>query len=329
MVYNPQRAKRVAQIDGLQRRIEDTLDPLIGDARTVICLNVPFHTNIGDALIWLGTQAYLERKGIRIEYMASHVNVSLRTVRRCGSHLILLQGGGNFGDLWPVPHAVSERVVSTFPHHRVVLLPQSVHFRDPARLQQCQAIFARHADLHLCLREEASFAFCQRHFPQTVSYLCPDMAWNVGVVDSPDMPQESLLLLAREDRERKVDGAWNHIPADRRDWVGPFGERCMIAGFDMTFCRIEALRRRLYTAQGEHRLNIGRRLLGRYQALVTDRLHAHILALLMGKRHIVLDNSYGKIRHTYETWTHAFDEAMFLNDERYLDDHVERLLSPM
>jgi pyruvyl transferase EpsO len=39
--------------------------------------------------------------------------------------------------------------------------------------------------------------------------------------------------------------------------------------------------------------------------VVTDRLHGHILALLLGIPHVVLDNSYGKLHHFIRTWTHA------------------------
>ena len=36
---------------------------------------------------------------------------------------------------------------------------------------------------------------------------------------------------------------------------------------------------------------------------ITDRLHGHILCLLMGIPHVVLNDRYGKISNFYETWT--------------------------
>jgi len=327
MTDDYQRAVRVALINRLQQGIEETLDPLIGKATSVIYLNVPFHTNIGDALIWLGTQAYLKRKGIRIEYLASHVNASLRAVRRCGSRLILLHGGGNFGDLWPHPHALAERVVANFSHHRIILLAQSAHFQSVDRLQQAEAIFASHPDLHLCLREEASLAYCQRHFSKTPSYLCPDMAWYLGEQKVPRASQKPLLILSRQDREKRIEELATAFPADRCDWVGALMRRCLVAGIDHTLCRIGPFRRWVYDVHAEQSRADGVQLLARYQTLVTDRLHAHILAALMGKQHIVFDNSYGKIRNTYDTWTHVFQEAVFLDDERKIDSTLARLLN--
>ncbi len=46
-------------------------------------------------------------------------------------------------------------------------------------------------------------------------------------------------------------------------------------------------------------------ILSRGRVVVTDRLHGHLLALLMDIPHVVLDNSYGKLRTMYETWTHT------------------------
>jgi pyruvyl transferase EpsO len=41
--------------------------------------------------------------------------------------------------------------------------------------------------------------------------------------------------------------------------------------------------------------------------VITDRLHAHILSLLLGIPNIILDNSYGKVRDFHETWTSGSD----------------------
>jgi hypothetical protein len=46
-------------------------------------------------------------------------------------------------------------------------------------------------------------------------------------------------------------------------------------------------------------------ILARGRVVVTDRLHGHLLALLQDIPHVVLDNSYGKLRSVYDTWTHA------------------------
>ncbi len=55
----------------------------------------------------------------------------------------------------------------------------------------------------------------------------------------------------------------------------------------------------------------GASLLKQGRVVVTDRLHGHILALLLGVPHVLLDNSTGKVRSTYDTWTSSSPNVAF------------------
>jgi pyruvyl transferase EpsO len=50
------------------------------------------------------------------------------------------------------------------------------------------------------------------------------------------------------------------------------------------------------------RLRRGIRLLTQGRRVVTDRLHAHILCVLLDMPHAIIDNSYGKLSSFVETW---------------------------
>jgi len=58
-----------------------------------------------------------------------------------------------------------------------------------------------------------------------------------------------------------------------------------------------------HAALATARVARGLRLLSRGQTIATDRLHGHILALLLDIPHIVFDNDYGKIGRYVATWT--------------------------
>jgi pyruvyl transferase EpsO len=60
-----------------------------------------------------------------------------------------------------------------------------------------------------------------------------------------------------------------------------------------------------YRAQANAECQRGVELLGRGRAIVTDRLHGHILSLLLDRPHVVVDNSYGKIGGVLDAWTGA------------------------
>jgi exopolysaccharide biosynthesis predicted pyruvyltransferase EpsI len=52
-----------------------------------------------------------------------------------------------------------------------------------------------------------------------------------------------------------------------------------------------------------HRVQRGLAMLAQGQCVLTDRLHAHILSVLMGLPNVVLDNNYGKIHGYMQAWT--------------------------
>jgi pyruvyl transferase EpsO len=50
-------------------------------------------------------------------------------------------------------------------------------------------------------------------------------------------------------------------------------------------------------------LSRGCRLLASGRVVVTDRLHGHLLSLLLGLPHVILGDRYGKIANTRATWS--------------------------
>ena len=52
--------------------------------------------------------------------------------------------------------------------------------------------------------------------------------------------------------------------------------------------------------------------LGAYETIYTTRLHAAILGVLLGKKVVFMDNSYGKNRGFYETWLKDCDAVKMM-----------------
>lgn len=58
-----------------------------------------------------------------------------------------------------------------------------------------------------------------------------------------------------------------------------------------------------YEPLARWRVERGLRWLSSASVVVTDRLHGHVLSLLGGTPHVLLDDRSGKIRSFYEAWT--------------------------
>ncbi len=62
-----------------------------------------------------------------------------------------------------------------------------------------------------------------------------------------------------------------------------------------------------------------------HRLIITNRLHGHILCILMGIPHIFLPNSYYKNEAFYETWTHQVPFCRFVKDHEKIEDILQEL----
>lgn len=276
-------------------------------------VDFPDHENVGDSAIWLGERIALERAGVRLVHTCSMADYDADELSAAlGGGTILIHGGGNLGSLWPRHQTFREEVVSRFQANRIVQLPQTVTFRDRVAADRARAVFGAHPDLTVMVRDEPSRHLAVQLFDCAV-VLAPDAAFCLGPVAPPRSPVVPIRWLARTDGEaaRGSEGVagvtpvdWLTAPAstggDAAPWWGAVSDRPQRQnGFD------EAARRRV--TRGFHLLAEGR-------VVVTDRLHGHILSLLLRSPHVLLDDAFGKVRRFYEVWTSTSDITRFATD---------------
>jgi pyruvyl transferase EpsO len=302
-------------VASLRRQIDEVLRPLVPEGAACALLTFPNFANVGDSAIWLGQVRWLERRGCRIVYACEPETYSPARLRaRLGEGIILLSGGGSLGDLWSRHQFFRETVIRAFPTNRIVQLPQTVCFRDPAHLERARAVFDAHPDLTVLVRNRQSLALA-RHAFRASSFLCPDMAFELGAVDRPRPPTADILWLSRTDLEARAapPSAPGHGVL-RTDWLEEPISPTRVCHWALA--RVPDLRRalqpllsRTYPRLARARLDRGCRVLSQGRVVVTDRLHGHILSLLLGLPHVLADDAYGKVRTFFETWTSGSDLA--------------------
>lgn len=299
----------------LPELIHQTLGPLIPAGAPLALFDFPNHANVGDSAIWLGEQDYLKRRQPRSSIIwAADISLSnaIPLPALPVDCVILIHGGGNFGDIWPHHHQHRERVLARYPGHRIIQLPQSIHFDDPTNLEHCRRIFSAHPDCHLIVRDHPSFNTA-KHIVGDRAYLCPDMALHLPGYPRPVQPRHEIVALMRTDKEKKRQA---ETPADEHDllivdWLEE--PRTLSIRIDEHLTRLQnqyprrlpalqGLHQRLYERLAAERMRRGSALLASGKVVITDRLHAHVLCMLMGIPHVVLDNTYGKIANVRSAW---------------------------
>jgi pyruvyl transferase EpsO len=274
-------------------------------------LDFPGHPNVGDSAIWAGEMAYLRRYGrTSPAYVASLRNFDLDDLRqRCPTGPIYIHGGGNFGDVWPHHQAFRNRLLEETRGQPLIQFPQSIHFASPQQRDEAARLIERHGRFTLFVRDHESLDLAKRHF-QCDTILCPDMAFFIGPMARPRAPELDVLCLLRTDAETSAPGGQAGGDPGLRvtDWLGEPRTRLRAAkAWGALRAALlqgpRAFRSGAFNSAAEARVRRGSDLLASGRAVVTDRLHTHILCLLLGIPHAVLDNNYGKVGRFISCWT--------------------------
>jgi pyruvyl transferase EpsO len=292
-------------------------------------LDVPLHFNVGDQLINLGAEAFFKRMDYKVSVRMSlfdlcHIDwISPRkttlkdsAVRRLKvlnpGAILVLHGGGNFGDIYPEYQIMRELIVEAFPERRVVLLPQSMHFSSPAEEQASLRRLFVHKDLHICVRDVESRDALRRLVPNA-GILLPDMAhalWATPGWEPANSATKKTLVLRRTDSETAegIGGAaadvtefdWPSMVTSTDNLLFRVIRRAMAGNMDPSYKLPMAGWYRLRDYLVRRAINI----FGQHTDVVTDRLHGMILASLLSQRLQFADNSYGKLSRYVGAWLH-------------------------
>lgn len=310
--------------------LRKTFRALLAPGEDYALVDFPDHGNVGDSAIWLGEiEVLLDLQGKPPRYVSdcqSYDPAALRAAHPEGP--ILIHGGGNLGDLWMRHQSLRERVIQDFPERRIIQMPQSIFFQSPDRARHFWELARQHGDVHVLTRDQRSFSEAQAALGDQCG-LCPDAAFGLGELSANHPPKAGVFCLIRQDAEQS---GFDFAPVLARpgvmaaDWLDePAAMSRMVkmrsALQTLTAGRSGAQRVRLakYQRLAQARLDRGVRLLEQGEHVLTDRLHAHILSVLLGKPHAVLDNNYGKIHGYMAAWTreaptarpvHSVDEAL-------------------
>ena len=78
--------------------------------------------------------------------------------------IILLQGGGNFGNLYREHADFRKKIISAYPRNKIIILPQSVFYNDSNLIQEDAVFYANYSNVIICARDEYSYHFLKAKF---------------------------------------------------------------------------------------------------------------------------------------------------------------------
>ncbi len=319
-----QRVRRLAS------RYLDAIRTVVDRDRPTVLVDFPDYGNIGDSAIFLGQLAALAALGLPApRFISGSRSWNLNEIRElAGGATLLLSGGGSFGGAWPEFHERRLALLWAFPENPVVQLPQSIWFRDTSTLDATRQAVRAHPSFQLFVRDRESARLALEAL-EVQPILCPDAAFVLGAQQRPILPSVRTLWLMRRDQE-SLHEAFPDM-CTTVDWTQqPLTPLRVTASLLARSRRrlapsraLRKLNRLLYQPLAEKRLQRGLRLLSTAEVVVTDRLHGHILCLLLGIPHVLLDTRHGKLSAFHRTWTRDIPGVEFARDWEDARSRVE------
>lgn len=290
----------------LKSLIQKSLTPLVThDYRYLMMCD---HQNVGDSLIMKGEFDFLSTiKNVKCKEYTTMWSFENRKPTIPKDDLLIMRGSGSFGDIWPTAPNFWKFVMQNYPENPILFMPQTIFFNEKKNFEEIASLINSHKKIILCLRDSASFAIAQKFF-HCKSYLIPDMAFCMRTNFTTNLRTNKTLLVKREDKEYKASPLIYNLLTEKQitisDWptVSNFSK--------VEYMKKKLLEKKCYQIYdmfiriiySNYAINQGIKFLRPFSKIYTTRMHAGILAMMMGKETTFIDNSYGKIRNFFNTW---------------------------
>ena len=300
--------KTNAMVIAETQRIQiNMLTDLIGKYKYAMLFDFAAFENKGDPAITVGEVAIIRKLGLELIFSCATKceNKTIENAKNLSKAysttemVVLLHGGGNL--LAYISHDfVRLHVLESFPNFEVIMFPQSIwHNASVEQTRFFQDAYTRHQHLTILYRDRKSYDLGKKIFPRIKCFLMPDMAFQIGAIKRFMEPTHDILWLRRTDFEsmkyRLPARIRNHdvIVDDWRKWKTPKGNTRLEDSF-------------LIAPNGMLFLQRGR-------VVITDRLHGHILCVLLNIPHVVFDPVNKKVTSYMQSWTGGIENILVAN----------------
>ncbi len=276
-----------------------------------ILISTPAHGNLGDQAIVSAQKQILADCGISnvieiqsVEYL-SHKSIIRRVVRK--KDVIVIDGGGNLGSLWPTEADRINDIVKRFPSNRIIIFPETAYFQANVQGRwiygETKRIFAFHKKLNIFLRDEPSYMCMRDMLPNGNVHLCPDIVLYLkGKVQISEQKRDGIFLCMRHDTEKVVDDT--QVDSLKNG----------ITDLEITFSEGDTVIDRLVSCSNRQaELNKKFSQIASHKLVVTDRLHGMIFSYITNTPCIAINNRNKKVESQFK-WIKESKQIVICQD---------------
>lgn len=290
----------------------------------VFIVATPTHGNLGDQAIVLSEKQMLNKCGYEKKQI---IEIRDPDFRRYGEYikqsvneedLIVIDGGGNLGTLWPREDDKITNIINMFEKNDIVIFPQTCFYDDTLesrnRLQKNIIAYKRN-NLSIFLRDKRSYEFCVENFKECNVHFCPDIVLSLDTNIHKDFKfGANVLLCFRNDLEKVSDVVKN--------------VETKLDNLKLDYKHTSTLVNKKVTSSNRKKeVKNKLREFCNANLVITDRLHAMIFSALVGTPCIALDNISKKVSGVY-FWINKLEYIKcILNADEIEDNLIKELVS--
>ena len=272
--------------------------PILSYKRThnnpVFLVFTPEHCNLGDHAIALAEKRMLQRMNVdfyEITGSTLFVLAAYRYLSLLNGACILVNGGGNIGNLWMDIERMNREIVRRNPNSNICFLPNSMCYTEDVsgrrEMEITRDVFNAHDHLTIYAREEISYHSMRQIFRNVRLY--PDMVLSLKENFEVPKTRDGCIICLRDDAEKMLtDLERKKVYQNAEDLFG--AKVCESSTLSKTNVNVHE---REYAVKNKLSEFSGAEL------VITDRLHGMIFCAITGTKCIVLNSRSPKMRGCY------------------------------
>lgn len=294
-----------------------------GKEKRIVFFELPCFDNLGDHAIAYATSKFLD------DFISKHreyqkyvvedfdtpgaVNDLLKIVNK--DDIIVLQGGGNMGNLYPFADGFRKIIMNKFSNNRVVQFPQTLYFTNNTAGEKAKQKRKKEVDICsnmlLCARDGISYEKMQELFDVEVIKM-NDIVSYLDESQYASDNREGILLCLRSDIESALDAkAKKNLLKACESVNNKVDVSDTVTGGTVSISDREEILIDKWKTFGKHKL------------VVTDRLHGMIFSIITKTPCVIIGNNHHKVRETYRTFEKC-EYIYFVENIDEIDDIIKK-----
>lgn len=264
----------------------------------VLLMATPTHGNLGDQAIVLAERELLKDIGLKnriveIPNQAYHRNKEFVRKEISKSDILIIDGGGNLGTLWPREDDKISEIINDYYMNPIVVFPQTCYYantkKGEERICRNNHIYTHAKNLLITLRDLDSYNFCRNNFAGSHFLNIPDIVLYLNKLNMhAEAERQGILFCFRQDLEKVVsqdDITYLKQVVTSKDIA--YRNTSTIVHYSINSSRREKELMKKWNEFSTAKL------------IITDRLHGMIFAVITGTPCLAIDNISKKVSGVY------------------------------